>query len=172
MAIHANSTPAPRVRARRSVTNAKPNPLIPFQSLDDIPDRYAMVLAGLCLEPELKDGTILGFSRSEPYAVGDFCIFILRPELVPPGRHQTQIKRLFMSPPPRTRLPYREHPDSQVHSLVIAEQLNPPRRFAIECQNLIAIHKCTGRVLPTAETAGLAEQLVAARRRASSRSAS
>ena len=82
----------------------------------------------------------------EPYRPGDFVILYLRPELVPPGGYQGLVKRLVTMPPSGITFPHREHPESELASLVIAEQLNPPRRYAIRCDSLLAIHKCLGPV--------------------------
>jgi hypothetical protein len=42
------------------------------------------------------------------------------------------------------KFPWTENPKSEVHALVIAEQTNPPRQYAIKCDLLCAIHKCLG----------------------------
>lgn len=121
-----------------------PLPGIPFPTVESIPPLYAMRLSGDCLEPDLVDGDEVQFSRDEPFAVGDFCCFILRPELVRPGGLQCAIKKLAMGLPPYVTLPFREHPKSDVHALVIAEPLKPRRQYMIRCANLLAIHKFVG----------------------------
>lgn len=130
--------------ARQSPSTPSPLPGIPFPDLASIPERYAMILKGDCLEPDLKDGAEVQFSRDEPFKVGDFCCFVLRPELVSPGGMQCMIKRLTMGLPPYVTLPWTENPKSDVHALVMAEQLNPRRQFMIKCDRLLAIHKFLG----------------------------
>lgn len=144
MAVHALSTSAPRRRARIAKPSAPaPVPGIPFPEAV-FPELYAMKLSGDCLAPELNDGDEVQFSSIEPPKVGDFCIFVLRPELVRPGGMQCMIKRLTMGLPPYVTLPFREHPNSDVHALVMAEQTNPRRQYMIRCENLLAIHRFVG----------------------------
>ena len=111
-----------------------------------LPDEYAMPADGTCLEPVIMDGACLLFDTREPFKAGDLVVLYRRPELVKPGQHQAIVKRLVTNLPPGMTLPYREHPESEVHVIVIVEQLNPPRRFAVRCQDLLAIHKCLGPV--------------------------
>jgi hypothetical protein len=40
------------------------------------------------------------------------------------------------------------HPESQVTALISVEQLNPPQRYAIPCERLLAVHKVIGYVPP------------------------
>ena len=51
-----------------------------------------------------------------------------------------------MAPPPYVSFPWREHPQSDVHALIIVEMLNPHKQFAYKCEHLLGIHKCVGRV--------------------------
>lgn len=131
------------VAVRKRTPEVAP-PRITFQTVDAIPDIYAMKLSGDCLEPELMDGAEVVFSKTETPKVGDFCIFIMRPEMVRPGGMQSIIKRLMTAIPPHVELPFREHPDSEVHAVVMAEQLNPRRTYMIECERLLAVHKFVG----------------------------
>ena len=141
--------PVARRSARRTIRTRQPSaplplPAIPFPDLASIPPLYAMKLHGGCLAPDLTDGAEVQFSRDEPIAVGDLCCFVLRPELVSPGGVQCMIKRLSMGLPPYVTLPWTEHPKSDVHALVMAEQLNPRRQFMIKADRLLAIHKFVG----------------------------
>lgn len=129
--------------AHSMIARSAPKPDIPFYEAV-FPELYAMKLSGDCLAPELMDGDEVKFSSVESPAVGDFCIFIMRPELVRPGGMQCIIKRMVMAPPPYVTLPFRENPKSEVHALVVAEQLNPRRQYVIKCENLLAIHKFVG----------------------------
>lgn len=132
-----------KAKARPTIAPSAPKPIIPFPDAT-FPELYAMKLSGDCLAPELMDGDEVKFSSIEPPAVGDFCIFIMRPELVQPGGMQCITKRMVMAPPPYVKLPYRENPKSEVHALVVAEQLNPRRQYFIPCEKLLAIHKFVG----------------------------
>lgn len=142
MAVALDSTPAPAVqrRARRKPTST-PVPGIPFPDLASIPPLYAMRLSGDCLAPELRDGDEVVFSRDEEPKAGDFAIMILRPEFVPAGGIQCAIKRIVLPMPSHVRLPYREHPASEVHAILLVEQLAPAKQYGIRCERLLAVHK-------------------------------
>ena len=118
----------------------------PPLDLNAFPDRYGMVCQGACLEPDVPDKSILAFSKSEPYARGDFVVLYWRPEFVKPGRLQGVIKRLVTPPPPWVKFPWREHPESDVKALVLVEMLNPRQQLVVPCAELLAIHKCLGLV--------------------------
>ena len=109
-----------------------------------------MIFEGVCLEPDIADGACLLFDKNVPYKRGDFVILFRRPELVKPGQHQAIVKRLYMVPPAWVTFPYRDHPNSDVRALIIAEQLNPHLQFAIPCEDLLAIFQmsrtCLGLV--------------------------
>ncbi|NQW09544.1 MAG: hypothetical protein HQ481_06655 [Alphaproteobacteria bacterium] len=143
-ALSAISPPSSRA-VRRVPSRVAPEvkPIVPFRDAT-FPELYAMKLSGDCLAPDLMDGDEVKFSSVEPPVVGDFCIFIMQPELVPRGGMQCIIKRMVMAPPPYVKLPFRENPQSEVHALVMAEQLNPRRQFMIKCEHLLAIHKFVG----------------------------
>jgi hypothetical protein len=51
-----------------------------------------------------------------------------------------------MAPPHYVSFPWREHPKSEVHALIIVEMLNPPKQFAYKCEHLLGVHKCLGPV--------------------------
>ena len=109
-----------------------------------LPDVYAMIVDGDCLEPEISHGACLMFDKNAPFERGDFVVIYKRPELVLPGQHQAIVKRVALAPPSWVKFPYREHPDSDVRAIVMFEQFNPHLRFAIPCGDLLAIHKCLG----------------------------
>jgi len=142
-ALSAISPPSCTARRPRRPAAPEAKSVVPFPDAT-FPEVYAMKLSGDCLAPELMDGDEVKFSSVEPPVVGDFCIFIMRPEMVEPGRMQCIIKRMVMAPPPYVKLPFRENPKSEVHALVVAEQLNPRRQYFIKCENLLAIHKFVG----------------------------
>jgi hypothetical protein len=81
----------------------------------------------------------------EPAKAGDLAVIYFKPgrEI---GGQSAMLKRLVMAPPKYVTFPFREHPRSEVHALVILEMAHPPKRFVVECQDLLAIHKCLGPV--------------------------
>lgn len=121
----------------------------------ELPDRYGMIVRGVCMEPEIQEGSRLIFDKSAPYKPGDLVILWKRPELVKPGEPQAIGKRLYMAPPSWVKFPYREHPESGVCALLFAEQLNPPRNFAIPCEDLLAVHRCVGAMREIAHGDGM-----------------
>lgn len=133
----------PHSRAPRPPRIPKPKPLpnIPFPTFEDIPDVFAMKLAGDCLAPELMDGDDVVFTKAEAPRAGDIAIFILRPEEVREGGYQSLIKRLVLGIPPWVTFPWRENPKSEVRALAIAAQSNPPRQYMIPCERLLAVLK-------------------------------
>jgi hypothetical protein len=44
------------------------------------------------------------------------------------------------------KFPYSDHPGSDVAALIMVEQINPPINYAIECRDILAIHKAIGYV--------------------------
>lgn len=118
-----------------------PGPGVPFMSAAEIPDVFAMRLSGDCLSPLLNDGDEVVFERAGRPEAGELCIFIMRPELVRPGGMQCIVKRLAMAIPPYVTFPWQENPRSEVHALVVAEQLNPPRQYMMKCESLLGVHR-------------------------------
>ena len=46
------------------------------------------------------------------------------------------------------RMPYREHPESDVHALLAGHILGTDRAFNVKCEDLWAVHKCDGKADP------------------------
>ena len=111
-----------------------------------LPGRYIVRIEGACLEPELPDGAAVLIEKNGRIASGDFAVLFFKPEHVPTGKHQAILKRVVMAPPHYVKFPFREHPQSDVHALVIVEMTNPHRQFAYKCEHLLGIHKCVGPV--------------------------
>ncbi len=40
--------------------------------------------------------------------------------------------------------PWKEHPDSTVHAIMIVEQFNPRQQWSVSCDTLLAVHRCLG----------------------------
>ena len=144
-----NTTRARAVRALPASVNKTQRNLLPVPlDPNELPEIYGMMISGDCLLPEIEDGAVMKFSKSEPYKPGDFVLVYRRPELVKPGALPGMLKRLVVAPPPWVTFPYRENPKSELRALLIAEQLNPRAQFAIPCADLVAVHKCLGRCEP------------------------
>lgn len=109
-----------------------------------LPDRYAMICTGVCLEPTFKDGSSLIFDRTASWGVGDFVMIVFKPEHVPVGRLQCMVKQVVLAPPAKVTLPLKMHPDSNVVPTLICRQFNPPRSYSVELDQVMAIHKCLG----------------------------
>ena len=107
----------------------------------DLPDLYAMIIDGNCLEPMVAHGSWCAFDKRAAPERGGLVVLWKRPELVRPGESQAMVKRLVTVPPPWVTFPHRKHPNSTVDALVIVEQLNPAQQFAVRCETLVAIHK-------------------------------
>ena len=86
---------------------AEPEPGLILEP-SQLPDRYGMIVKGVCLEPEIADGSCLLFDKTASYKPGDLVILWRRPELVKPGQPQSIVKRLYMAPPPWVKFPYRD----------------------------------------------------------------
>ena len=103
-----------------------------------------MICEGDCLEPEIRDGARLHFSKTEKYDQGDFVIIWFKPERVAPGSHQALVKRLFMNIFPGLKFPYVKSPASNVMPVIAAEMLNPRQQFFYPADAILAVHKCMG----------------------------
>ena len=87
------------------------------------------------------------FSSTEACGSRDLVIVYLHPEKVRPGDGQCHIKRLVMAPPPYVTFPWQESPKSDVHALVVFDQLSTPaKQYTCRCEDVLGIHKCLGTV--------------------------
>jgi hypothetical protein len=126
-------TGAPIAPPPEKAVNAGRVRALPFIDPADMPDLYAVRGVGVCMEPLFADGTLLvGDKREEP-AVGDAVILHFRREHAARYGVPGWIKRLAMAVPPEG-----------FDGLIIVEQLNPPRQFAIPSNHVAAVHKCVG----------------------------
>lgn len=130
----------------RSVrTKIYPNPRFPLEpDPDTLPDVYASVACGRCLEPVFPDGACLVFSRTEHPEAGDFVGIWRHPDDVKPGEFPRLVKRLVFGLPKSLTLPFVMMPGSAVEPIIVAEMLNPPRAFTIPASRVVAIHKVVG----------------------------
>ena len=134
----------PQAKRKTTTRHAPAEPAINHIDPSQLPDVYGMRVAGDCMAPEIPDGSLLHFDKREPVKAGDTVIIYARPELVRPGGMQAQVKRLVLAIPDCVKFPFRQHPDSNVSPLIIAEMLNPPRQLMINCSDVLAVHKCMG----------------------------
>jgi hypothetical protein len=104
-----------------------------------------MRVTGDCLDPEIKHGELLRFSKTAPYGAGDFVAIFLRPEAVPEGGHHVIVKKLALGVPDWVKFPWRDNPRSEIHPIVIFEQTNPPRQYRAKCAAILGIHKVVER---------------------------
>ena len=130
----------------RTMSAATPARIVGKTLPDDLahlPDRYAMPVIGDCLAPEIPDGALVIVDRTEPYKPGDLVVLFRRP-LEAGGQFRAMVKRLIMAPPHWVSFPWQDHPQSDVLAMMIVEMLNPRRRLAVRCADLLGIHKCLG----------------------------
>ena len=113
---------------------------------DAMPDRYIVHCEGNCMLPDISDGAPVLIDRHEAPKPGDLVVLFFKPEHVPAGEHQAILKRLVLNVPPYVKFPWKEHPQSEVHALVVVEMTNPRKQFAYKCEHLLGIHKCLGVV--------------------------
>ncbi|MCD2325012.1 hypothetical protein LQ953_13390 [Sphingomonas sp. IC-56] len=116
---------------------------LPFIHPDDMPPRYALPGIGHCLEPLVKNGTLVAFDKERQPEPGNIVGLIFTREAAKGRGVPGMIKRLAMALPP-TGLP------KGCSGLVVVEQINPPRRYHIPVDELLAVHAAYG----FAESAG------------------
>lgn len=151
--------PNATVRANaRAMSSAKltrtPSPPV-ADPLAFLPDRYALSVSGTCLEPEVYEGDVLLFDRTERYERGDLVAVFRRVDANSGNPFRAEVKRLIMGPPSWVKFPWSDHPDSDVLALVGLEMNNPRRRFALRCADILGIHKCLGAAPPNTPRAML-----------------
>ena len=141
----------PRAQAKAVLERHYPNPQHPNEvHPDDMPDVYASICKGVCLEPFYRDGACLVFSKSEQIEPGDFVGVLLHPAIVEADGLPRRVKRLVSAGWHGITFPFKPHPQDEVEPVVILEQLNPPRIFRIRASHILAMHKVIGE----AETMG------------------
>jgi hypothetical protein len=111
-----------------------------------LPDLYAMICIGDCMEPTYKDGVTLLFDRVAPVSRGDTVVIWWKPEFQPLDTPPAIVKQLDMDFP-FMKYPYEPHPDNDIIPSIVVSMLNPPRRFRINCERIAAIHRCLGPVV-------------------------
>jgi hypothetical protein len=120
----------------------RPSPAINPATL---PDEYCVRLDGNCLEPDIPDGAAVYLKKSEAFGAGDVVCIWFRPEFSPQGHSQGWVKRVRLNVPHWVKsFPYNDHPESDVKAILVVEQSNPPRSYAVHCDRILAIHKAVG----------------------------
>jgi hypothetical protein len=146
---------AKRVHSTPRLTASKIQPQAAVHGLDAMPDVYCMKLDGDCLEPFVPDGASVALQKSAAYTVGDVVCIWWRPEFLKPGMHPAWLKRIRLNAPHFVKkYPYNDHPESDVGALIVLEQLNPPRAYAVPCSHIHAIHKAIGYIPDAGEIGG------------------
>ena len=113
-----------------AVTKRRRNPPVrPSVDVDALPDIYANLLLGNCLEPLIPDGASVVIKKSAPYTVGDVVCIWWRPEFVKPGMHPAWLKPIRLNAPHWVKFPYKDHPKSDVQAIIVLEQINPPMTY-------------------------------------------
>jgi hypothetical protein len=133
------------VRAECARAKPYPNDAHPLElSPEDVPETYASVCRGDCLDPIIKDGACLVFSKTDQPQAGDFVGFWLHPDAVADGELPRRVKRLYMGLPEGWTLPLAMHPESEAEPLLIFEQVNPPKLLQVRASRVLAMHKVIG----------------------------
>ena len=109
-----------------------------------LPERYILIVEGACLEPDIPNGSKVLIERDGKVAPGDLAVLYFKPDRIPPGAHNSTLKRVVMPPPSCGKFPWREHPQSEAHAVLTVEMANPARQFVLKCEHLLGIHKCVG----------------------------
>ena len=109
---------------------------VPKDIAQQYPDLYASSLEGDCMEPQFQRGDKIILSPSAKPEAGDFGVFWPKKE-----GEQPQLKRLVM-PPLRWDVPA----GGECMPIVIIEQTNPPRRYAVAVDRIRAAHKVIARM--------------------------
>ena len=149
-AAKASSTPrrtAPQSKRTLLPLSKAKIPVTREHDVGALPDVYCMALDGDCLAPLVPDRSAVVVKRSETYGVGDLVCIWFRPEAVSADSHQAWLKRVTLNAPPWVKkFPYRDHPESECLAMIMVEQLNPLRSYAVKCSDILAIHKAVGHV--------------------------
>ncbi len=107
---------------------------VPVKNFQRSSETYALLLAGDCLDPIIKDGDYCVCEPSMDFGTGDFVILWPKnPAKIP------VIKRLVMAPP-RDWQKW-THPESEAVPACIVEMLNPRRQLRVNLGSIAAIHR-------------------------------
>ena len=96
-------------------------------------DCYATALVGGCLEPIIDDGVRIVAARGAHPKNGDFALFWFK------GGERPALKRIVMVPPVEWM-----NIKGDVSAIVVAEQFNPPRTYAVDVDRITQLHRVIG----------------------------
>ena len=96
------------------------------------PDIYILVVEGDCFLPDINGGDQLILSPVEEPQRGDMVAIWHQDKKIQP-----MVKRLTYALPEIEKI----HPDSELMPLILCEQINPKRQFAIPVDVVSAVHK-------------------------------
>lgn len=113
-------------------TSLKAAPL-PFIHPDDMPDQYALTGVGQCMSPLIADGTLLVLDKRQAPQPGDIVGLVFTRQAAQRWGVPGLLKRLALALPP-----------SNCTGLVVVDQINPSRRYAIPTTDVLAVHKAIG----------------------------
>ncbi len=114
---------------------------VPKDLAQQYPDLYASGLDGDCMEPLFMQGDRVLMSPSAKIEPDDFVVFWPKKE-----GQQPQLKRLVM-PPFCWNVPA----GGEVMPVVVFEQINPPKRYAVAVDRIRAAHKVIARISVASE---------------------
>ena len=109
---------------------------LPFIHPDDMPDLYALEGRGTCLQPRYNDGDLLVMDKREKPQKGDAVVVTFTREHAALYGAPGWVKLLGLNLPP-SDVP-------GLSGLVVLDQVNPPRRYAIPSDHVLAVHKVIG----------------------------
>ncbi len=113
---------------------------------DLLPNIYALRLEGDCMHPTIQDGQLAVLSPLAPIEPGDFVGVFFKDRLHDFRNCNVIIKRLVMAPWQGYQfgIPIK----GEVTPLMIIEQLNPIKRYRVDCCDVLAVHKVLGTYEP------------------------
>ena len=117
---------------------------LPFIHPDDMPNRYALKGVGVCMAPLFEDGVLLVCDKRPEPVPGDIVSLIFTQEAAQKWGFPGLVKKLAMALPPWNLI-------GDACGLVVADQINPPRRYCIPTSDLLAVHKVIGTAEPDGE---------------------
>lgn len=119
--------------------NAVLNPrALPFIHPDDMPDLYALIGTGTCMEPVVVDRALMAFDKTKAPRPGDIVSLIFTRQYAAKVGVPGMVKRLALGLPPSGVR------QAGLAWAIIAEQINPPRQYSFRSTDVLAVHKCVG----------------------------
>jgi hypothetical protein len=91
----AMSKPKTRIASRSQPPQTTPTTIDPAT----LPERYILIVEGACLEPDIPNGSKVLIERDGKIAPGDLAVLYFKPDRIPPGAHNSTLKRVVMLPP-------------------------------------------------------------------------